>query len=367
MNPADEQKLKRWRMILGGGESEGTGQELSGDSLKMDQALEALYDADRDQKGGLGSSSPKGNRWLGDIRNFFPTSVVKLLQKDAMDRLGLARMLLEPEILETVEADVNLVATLISLKNVIPDKTRETARMVVRSVVEDLQKRLTLPMIQAIKGALNKSVTNRRPKLNEIDWHRTIRANLKNYQPEYQTIIPERLIGYGRKGSSLKDIILLVDQSGSMASSVVYASVFGAVMASMRSINTQMVVFDTAVADLTKDLTDPVELLFGAQLGGGTDINRALQYAQGLIRRPKDTIIFLITDLIEGGDRNRLIRRVAEIKANGVNLITLLALSDEGKPFYDHELAQVFNSMGIPTFGCTPDQFPGIMARAIEG
>lgn len=353
-------------MVLGGKDADGTGVKLTADALGMDQALEALYDAE-ERKGGLGSSSPKVNRWLGDIRRYFPTPVVRLMQKDAMDRLGLDRLLLEPEILETIEPDVSLVATLISLKNVIPEKTRDTARKVVAKVVEDLQKKLRFPMIKAVRGALTRSVRNHRPKLREIDWHRTIRANLKLYQKDLKTVIPEKLIGYGRKGSALKDIILAVDQSGSMASSVVYASVFGAVLASLPAVRTQMVVFDTAVADLTRDLRDPVELLFGTQLGGGTDINQALGYCQSLIRKPNDTILVLITDLYEGGNSDQMIKRAAAIKSSGVNLVTLLALSDEGKPFYDHQMAQTFTQLNIPTFACTPDIFPEIMAAAIEG
>ncbi|MEO0471815.1 MAG: VWA domain-containing protein, partial [Bacteroidota bacterium] len=280
-------RLTRWRMLLGGNEADGIDMPLEGMLKAMDQSLEALYDAEGKRSGGLGGSNPNVARWLGDIRSYFPSSVVQIMQQDALDRLGLQRMLLEPEMLEAVEADVNLVATLLSLKNVIPSKTRDTARKVVLKVVEDLQKKLRQPTIQSLKGALNRSVVNRRPRFHEINWPRTIRLNLKHYQPEYQSIIPDKLIGYGRKGAALKDVILAVDQSGSMASSVVYASVFGAVLASMQALKTHMVVFDTEVADLTEHLRDPVDLLFGAQLGGGTDIARALAYCQNLISRPK--------------------------------------------------------------------------------
>ncbi|MCL4153166.1 UNVERIFIED_CONTAM: hypothetical protein GTU68_040419 [Idotea baltica] len=289
------------------------------------------------------------------------------MQKDAMERLGLSRMLLEPELLESVEADVELVATLISLNQVIPAKTKDTARKVVAKVVEELERKLKLPLIQTLKGALNKSIQTRRPKWNEIDWHRTIQANLKHYQPKYKTIIPEKQFGYGRKGGALKEIILCVDQSGSMASSVVYASVFGAVLASMRSLKTHMVAFDTSVVELTENLHDPVELLFGVQLGGGTDIHKALTYCQQLIRRPKDTILVLISDLFEGGSVSRLINKATEIKSSGVQVITLLALNDEGKPFYHQEVAQAFTELEIPTFGCTPDIFGELMAAAISG
>ena len=199
-----------------------------------------------------------------------------------------------------------------------------------------------------------------------MDWPRTIRVNLKHYQPVYRTIIPEQRIGFGRKRSALRDLILSIDQSGSMATSVVYASIFGAVLASLPSLATRLVVFDTAVADLTDLLQDPVELLFGAQLGGGTDINRALAYCQSLIRRPAETILVLVSDLYEGGNREEMLHRVAGLVAAGVQVIALLALSDDGAPGYDHHVAASFAALGIPTFACTPELFPELMAAAIN-
>jgi Mg-chelatase subunit ChlD len=171
----------------------------------------------------------------------------------------------------------------------------------VRRVVEDLERRLASPLRQAITGSLNRSARNRRPRHSEIDWPRTIHANLKHYQPAYHTVIPETRIGFGRKSSALRDIILCVDQSGSMAGSIVYSGVMAAVMASLRAVSTSLVFFDTAVVDMTDKLADPVDVLFGAQLGGGTDIHRAVTYCQSLISRPTETIFILISDLIEGG------------------------------------------------------------------
>lgn len=360
-----QERARRWRLILGGGANDGTGCSLTGSDLGMDGALEALYDSER--KAGLGSSSPNVARWLGDIREYFPAPVVRVMQSDALERLNLRQMLLEPEMLASVEPDVNLVATLLSLRSVIPNRTKETARIVVRKVVEDLTKKLDNPTRQAIAGALNRSARNRRPRHQEIDWERTVRANLRHYQPEYRTVIPETRIGFGRKRSSLRDLILCVDQSGSMAASVVYAGVFGAVLASIPSVSTRMVVFDTAVVDLTKQISDPVELLFGIQLGGGTDIHQALTYCQGLAQRPSETVLVLISDLFEGGDRAGLLQKAAALVASGVKVVALLALSDNGAPAYDHDIAAKFMSMGIPSFACTPDLFPELMAAAIKG
>jgi Mg-chelatase subunit ChlD len=360
----NDERLRRWRLILGGGAADGTGAGLGGDDLKIDGALQALYDSER--SGGLGSSNPNIARWLGDIRTYFPASVVQVMQRDALQRLNLRQMLLQPELLEAIEPNVHLVADLLALKSVMPAKTIDTARQVVRRVVEELQRKLANPTRQAVLGSLNRAVRNRRPRHNEIDWHRTIRANLKHYQPSYRTIIPETRIGYGRKRSSLRDIILCIDQSGSMGASVVYSGVFGAVLASLPAVRTRMVVFDTEVVDLTEELHDPVELLFGVQLGGGTDIRRALSYCQSLIARPQETILVLISDLYEGGLRDEMLTRAAALVGSGVQMFALLALSDAGAPSYDHNVAAQLAGMGVPSFACTPDLFPDLMAAAIN-
>ncbi|KOR30230.1 von Willebrand factor A [Achromatium sp. WMS2] len=366
-----EQRLRRWRLVLGGGAADGTSCSLGSEDLNMDAALAALYSRDDigggNRRGGLGGSAPNVARWLGDIRKYFPASVVQIMQQDAIDRLQLRQLLLEPELIETIQPDVKLVATLISLGKIIPDHTKATARLVVRKVVDELLQRLDEPMRSAVSGALNRAVRNRRPRLAEIDWQRTIRANLKHYQPEYKTVVAETLIGYGRKSRrSQRDIILCIDQSGSMAASVIYSSIFGAVMASLPTVTTHLVVFDTAVVDLTPQLEDPVDVLFGTQLGGGTDINQAVSYCQTLIRDPENTILVLISDLYEGGVANKLLRRAAELVQSGVSFITLLALSDEGRPAYDETLAAELARLGVPSFACTPDQFPGLMATAIR-
>lgn len=360
-------------MVLGGGEADGTGCGLQGDDAAMDSALAAVYG---EQQGGgqggrgagLGASAPRVARWLGDIRSYFPSTVVQVMQKDAIERLDLTRLLLEPEMLEAVEPDVHLVGTLLALNRVMPDQARESARAVVRKVVTDLERRLAQKTRTAVTGALDRSARTHRPKrVADIDWDRTIRANLKNYLPEKNTVVPSRLVGYARRQRAVqREVVLCIDQSGSMAASVVYSSVFGAVLASMRSLKTSLVVFDTAVVDLTDQLHDPVELLFGTQLGGGTDINRAIAYGQGLITRPAESVFVLISDLYEGGVRQEMLRRVAAMTQAGVQVIVLLALSDEGAPFYDHENAAALAALGVPAFACTPDAFPDLMAAAIE-
>ena len=367
---ARDERRRRWRLALGGDDPDG----LSDRDLRMDRALAALYGRDGGQqsgsrKGGLGGSAPRVARWLGDIREFFPAPVVQVIQRDAFERLNLKAMMLQPEFLATLEADVHIVADLISLRAAIPQKAKETARQVVKKVVDELLKRLAHATAETIRGAILRGKRTRRPRFSDIDWPRTIEANLRHWQPEYKTIVPERLIGLARQTKSRADldqVILCVDQSGSMASSVVYSSIFAAVMASLPVIETKLVCFDTAIVDLTDDLSDPVEVLFGVQLGGGTDINAALAYCQGLATRPTKCTLVLITDLFEGGNAQEMLERAAALVASGVNVIVLLALSDDGRPAYDTNHAQKFAALGCPVFACTPDQFPDLMAHALR-
>jgi len=372
-----ESQMEKWRLILGGGEADGTGYALAEDLMQIDASLTALYEFERTQsfdygdekrRGGLEGSNPGIARWLGDIRKYFPISVVNVMQNDALKHPELQKkMIFEPEILEKAEADVHLIATLMELGKLIPAKTRETARRVVQKVVDDLMARLEQKTISTLNGALDKSSRNRRPRHSEINWDATIRKNLKHYLPEYKSIIPEEKIGYGRKSKkSLKDIILCIDQSGSMGTSVVYSGIFGAVMSSLPNVKTKMVVFDTQVVDLTEDLKDPVDLLFGVQLGGGTDINLALSYCQDLVTKPNDTILVLITDLYEGGNVEEMLRRAKELVGAGVQVICLLALNDDGCPAYDQKNATELTKNDIPVFACTPDLFPELMSAAIK-
>ena len=374
---SDQERLRRWRLLLGGHAADGTGCSLLGVDIAIDRALASLYDPGaqgsddltktNQRKGGSGPSQPGVARWLGDIRQYFPSTVVRVMQKDALERLNLNRLLLEPEMLEAVEPDVYLVANLLALRGVMPASTKETARRVVQKVVDELMRRLQEPLRSAVTGALNRAERNHRPRFAEMDWPRTIRANLRHYQPDYQTIVPETRIGFGRKRQrTQRQVILCIDQSGSMAASIVFSSICGAVMASLPAVKTHLVVFDTSVVDLTEHLDDPVELLFGTQLGGGTDINRAVGYCQSLIQDPTNTILVLISDLFEGGVAENLLRRANDLVQSGVQFIALLALSDSGAPAYDRDLAAQLALLDVPSFACTPDLFPDLMAAAVK-
>jgi VWA domain-containing protein len=360
-----DERLRRWRLVLGGEEADGTEVRLSGDDAAMDGALDAVYG---ERAGDLGGSAPTVARWLGELRARFPSGVVSVVQQDAIDRLGLHQLLLEPELLDAVTPDVHLVATLLSLRDALPAESREAARRVVRAVVQDIERRLADRTRAAARGALDRAARTSRPRHAEIDWDRTIRANLRHYRPEYGTVIPERLVGHGRRRRALAaELILALDQSGSMAASVVHAGVLGTALASLPTLSTRVVAFDTAVVDLSDELQDPVDVLFGIQLGGGTDIDRALAYCQSLVSRPAKTVLVLLSDLYEGGDDGAMLRRAASLIAAGVRLVVLLALSDDGAPGYHRENAARLAALGAPVFACTPDRFPDMLAAALDG
>jgi Mg-chelatase subunit ChlD len=375
---SDGERLRRWRLVLGGTADEqhadGTGAALDGDDSRIDAALAAVYDSrpggtGRSRSGGLGRSAPSVSRWLGDIRRYFPANVVHVIQRDAIDRLRLRQLLLEPEMLAAVQPDLHLVSLLVELNHLLPDATRATAWQVVRSVVEQVEQRLASRTRQAVSGAVARSSRSRRVRQTaDVDWLRTIHDNLRHYVPEREVLIPEHIVAFGRRQRSVaKDIVLAIDQSGSMVDSVVYAAVFGSVLAGLPALRTHVVAFDTAVTDLTSLAADPVDVLFGVQLGGGTDIAQALGYCQQLVTRPADTVVVLISDLFEGGNRELFHERAAALVRAGVTVVALLALSDEGAPAFDHGEAAALAALGVPAFACTPDVFPDMISAAIEG
>lgn len=360
-----EAHLQKWRLILGRAADEAGTVALGAGDAEMDRTVEALYESDR--RGGLGSSSPQVSQWLEDVYAYFPKPMAKLMVQDALGQLGIRELLKEPELFRQVEPSVELVGLILSLKGAVPEQALEAARSLIRRLSEQLQQQLRVPMQQSIRGALTQVQSERRPRAEEVNWLRTIRKNLRHYQPEHKTIIPERLVGNRRLRRSLKQVVLLVDQSASMASSVVYAGILGGIMATVPSLQTAFIAFDTSVVDLSEQLDDPVELLFSMQLGGGTDIQQAMHYARRYLDRPADTTLVLLSDLFEGAPEELLVELVREYRQMGVQIIVLLALNDRGTPAYDEQLARRLAALGVPAFACTPQLFPGMMAAALGG
>lgn len=367
-------RIARWRLILGS-ESQESFDHMGGASLNeeqflMDQALCAIYGGPGESLGGAGKgpSSPRISKWLGDLRSLFDSEIVAVVQNDAIERKGLKQLLLEPELLESLEPDMNLASTLLMLKDQIPQKSKESARRYIQKIVEDINRMLENDVRRAVTAALNKRAHSPLPSAAAIDFPTTIRRNLKNYNTGLGTIVPEKVWFFDRSSRVNRwNVILDIDQSGSMGQSILYSSVMACILASMSAVQTHVVAFDTQIMDLTYLCQDPVDLLFGFQMGGGTDIAKSVAYCQGLVENPSRTLFFLISDLMEGGNRAALLRRIEEMKESGVTVIVLLSIADGGKPFCDEQTSQRIANMDIPCFACTPEKLPLLLECALKG
>jgi hypothetical protein len=380
LDDADRDALLRWRLAIGPA-AERVAAPFSLDALRslakgididparvgdLDGALSFVYD----EKGaGLGASRPRIPEWMGALREFFRHDVIALVQKDAIEKKGLTQLLFEPETLPFLEKNVELVATLLSAKGLVPDQARETARAIVREVVEEVRRKLESEVRTAVLGAVRRDRTSPLRIARNIDWRRTIRQNLKGWDRERRRLVPDRFHFWANQRKRHEwDVAILVDQSGSMAESVVYSSIMAAIFASIDVLRTRLLFFDTEIVDVTPLLDDPVEVLFTAQLGGGTDIHRAVAYAQEhFIERPEKTMLLLISDLYEGGDQAGLVARMRQLVDSRVKVVCLLALSDSGRPAYDHQMAARLGEMNIPCFGCTPKLLPAVIDRVMRG
>ncbi len=377
------ERMKRWRLILGAESNErftsmnkNSGFALSEEQALMDQALAAIYS--HSESGGFGTgrgagngpSNPQISKWLGDVRTLFEKDLVTIIQADAMERCGLRQLIFEPELLDNIEPDINLASTILMLKDQIPKRSKESVRAFIQKIVEEINKLLEADIRRAVTSAINRRLHSPIPSAAAMDFPLTIRRNLKNYNPELGTIVPEHFYFFDRTTTAASKqwtVILDVDQSGSMGESVIYSSIMSCILASMAAIRTHIVAFDTSVVDLTEKCEDPVDLLFGFQLGGGTNIDQSVAYCQKFVENPSKTLFFLITDLEEGGNRASLLHRLRDLKESGVTIVCLLAIADGGKPYYDAQMAQKVAGLKIPCFACNPEMLPTLLERAFKG
>ncbi len=381
MDADTQERIKRWRLALGN-DADATFKSLGGAGLDgrydlMDRALDALYGGESFLDGagstkrsaGSGPSAPTVAKWLGDVRSLFPPDAVSVIQADAIERKGLKSILFEPEVLATVEPDLSLAATILALKDMIPEKSRDAARAFMRAIVAEIERRLASDLRSAVRGAMNRARHSPLPDLKALDWKRTISRNLSGWDSKRKRLVPERFHFWERAERGMGwDVILDMDQSGSMGTSVIYGSVMGCILASLPAVNARLVAFDTEVVDLSERYgEDPVEMLFGIQLGGGTDIEKSIRYCEQFIRNPERTIFVLLSDLFEGGNEAGLVRRMEALRESGVKTVCLLALDDSGRPSYDEALARRFAAVGVPSFACPPERLPEFLEGAIKG
>ena len=371
-------RLRRWRLILGSEaekriEGMDGGNALSQEDLMMDMALDAI--SNRDMKfsfgggAGRGASSPQISRWLGDVRTLFDKDLVKIIQADAMERCGLKQLIFEPELLNNIEPDMQMASMILTLKDQIPKQSKESAREFIRKIVEQINALLESDLKRAVTASINRKLHSPIPSASALDFQTTIRKGIKDYNVKLKKIIPQKYYFFERSATTAANkytVILDIDQSGSMGESVIYSSIMSCILASMSAIKTRVVAFDTNIVDLSEKCEDPIDLLFGFTLGGGTDIEKSIKYCSKYIENPKKTIFFLISDLEEGGNRAGLLRRLTQMKEDGVIVICLLAISDGGKPFYDANMAGKIAAQGIPCFAAAPQMLPRLLEKAMK-
>ena len=367
---AELDRPTRWRLFLGADASPAPDEpghvDLDGEWAAADAVVDELYEQRR--RGGLARSPAKLSRWLGRLREAFPPEAVTLMQRDAIERYELRALLAEPEILDTLEPDIHLAASLLQLGKLLPDRARAAADRVVADIARRLTAQLEEPLLRAVRSALASPTLRTEGKPSRhTDWGRTLLANLRHYRPEVAAVVPERFVNRVPRGRGLRNVHILVDQSASMATSAIHAALAAAVLARVPALRVRLVAFDTEVADLTGLLADPVQTLFGVQLGGGTDVNRALRYESDFLTEPRRSLVVLISDLYEGGSRGGVARRVRDLVAGGTRVICLLALSDAGRPAYDKTLAAALAEVGATVFSTTPALFAEMMGAAIRG
>jgi Mg-chelatase subunit ChlD len=366
-------RLRRWRLVLGRFAGESLGSPLSGVDERMDRALDHVYGRAYAQRGyrfrgekGRGTLDPSKlslPAWIAETRRLFPRSVCETIEGHALSRFGMSELLEDAEVLRTLTPNVELLRALIAFKGRASPAMLETIRQLARRVVDELMRRFRTGLSRAMSGARTRRQSSRSRSARDFDWRRTIRANLKTWDRDRQALVAEQLKFTARGRRQLPwTVILCLDQSGSMLSSVIYSAVMAAVLTALPAVSVRLVVFDTAVVDLTDKAGDPVDVLMSVQLGGGTDIGQALEYCESQVTQPTRTLLVLVSDLCEGGSPGRMVAAVRRLAAARVSLLCLAALDDEGRAEFDRDMAQKAASAGMRTAALTPDRFAELIA-----
>ncbi|MFD4243474.1 VWA domain-containing protein [Streptomyces sp. NPDC058525] len=372
--------LERWRLILGAPAERHTG-PLGAEGAARDAALDWLYGRDPEQArrgvragtnaresraGGDGPSAVTAVDWLDDIHRLFPKETIERLERDAVELYEIHEIVTDPAVLERVEPDPTLLRAVLRTKHLMNPEVLRLARRIVETVVRRLLDRLKPEIRRSFTGTRSRR-PSRLPSARDFDFHGTVRANLAHYQPAERRILIERPRFHSRTRPHLEQwqLILLVDQSGSMVDSVIHSAVTAASLWGLPGLKTHLVAFDTSVVDLTSDVSDPVELLMGVQLGGGTDIARAVDYGTRLIDNPRRAIVALITDFYEVGDAYRLVHGVRALAEQGTTVLGLAALDEEANPAYDRAMAQRLADVGAHVGAMTPGQLAEFVAERL--
>lgn len=366
--------LQRWRLLLGDPAEAACG-GLSAEAQAADAALDWLYgrDSDRASRGersaGLGPSALSTPDWINTIHTLFPKEVIERLEQDAVERYGIDEVVTNLEVLERIEPSESLLRAVLHTKHLMNPEVLAAARKLVAEVVRRIMEKLATEVRQAFSGSRDRRRRSRMKVARNFDFRQTLAANLHRYDPQRRKLYVERPIFISRTKRHAEpwDIVLLIDQSGSMVDSVIHSAVMAACLWQLPGMRTRLVAFDTAVVDLTADVSDPVELLMKVQLGGGTDIAKAVAYAQSLVANPSKSIVVLVSDFYEGGSEHELVRRVKALVESGAKVLGLAALDSNAEPNYDREMAARLVREGAQIGAMTPGQLAGWLAEKVQG
>ncbi|MFD0683375.1 VWA domain-containing protein [Actinomadura fibrosa] len=379
--------LERWRLVLGTPAEPSMG-GLTAEAADRDQALDWLYGRDpelarrgvrRGGGGGSGEPSRSDDRtggdgpsaltpvdWLDAVHRLFPKETIERLERDAVERYEINEIVTDPAVLERVQPDQALLRAVLRTKHLMNPEVLALARRIVEAVVRELMEKLATEVREAFHGTRTRR-PSRVKNARNFDFHGTVRANLAHYRPDERRLYIERprFVSRTRRHVEQWQMILLVDQSGSMVGSVIHAAVTAACLWGLPGLRTHLVAFDTSVVDLTSDVTDPAELLMKVQLGGGTDIARAVSYGAGLVDNPRRAIVAVISDFYEGGDPERLVREVKALVEQGTQVLGLAALDEDANPSYDRNMGQRLADVGAHVGAMTPGQLAQFVAERI--
>lgn len=374
---SDRDRQQRWRLVMGSGSEQCCGACLTPEDNDRDRALSYLYDREygdgrnvrrEGRQGGSGDSALTVPDWINQIHELFPQKVIERLEKDALERYQLDDMVTNPEVLSRAQPNLTLLKAVLRTKHLMNEKVLILARDLVRKVVEQLLEKLSRQVRSVFQGAVDRQHRSQLKIAKNFDVETTIRRNLRHYDAKQKRIVLQTPYFYSRirRQTDRWQIIVLVDQSGSMTESVIHSSICAAIFHGIKALKTHLVAFDTQIVDLTEDCSDPVALLMKVQLGGGTDIAQALAYGANLVINPRQTIIVLITDFYEGGSVNHLYSTTKRLVESGVTLLGLAALDDRANPNYDRDVAQRMVALGAHVAAMTPGELAAWVAQKVR-
>jgi Mg-chelatase subunit ChlD len=364
----DQPWVSRWRLVLGRGAEQAGIRAGDEQAAAAQAAIDFVFDSDDGRGAGKGGSTLTVPTWIDAVAELFPRQAKEVLERELISRRGVRELLDHPKLLEKVEPNVELVKTLLTHKDLLDPRARVLARKIIDQVVQQLKQKLEIRVEQAIVGALRKDRHSPRKVFRNLDLKTTLRKNLHNWDEERRRLLVDELFYFAAERNKRPwHIIVVVDQSGSMLDSAIFSAVMASIFAELPSVRTSLVLFDTTVVDLSDQVGSPVDVLLKVQLGGGTDITQALQYAAGLVGMPSRSIVVLITDFFEGRDEKDLVDQVRVMSDAGVRMIGLGALGYDARPEYNKSTAGKCRKVGMDILVCTPERLADAMAEIIRG